>query len=106
MKRREFVRAVGRTAGLVVGSDLLGLMPFVRRSAGPALLSRWDDANPTISRRTVSPIGGPGGIKAEWLLNYRGGSSAAGRARDPARRGARGRERRTGGRQPRHGHPR
>src|SRR2546426_11099013 len=43
MKRREFVRAVGRTAGLAVGSDLLGFRPPVRLSVSPSLLIPMDD---------------------------------------------------------------
>src|SRR2546428_1538868 len=75
MKRREFVRAVGRTAGLAVGSDLLGLRPPFRLSAVPSLLIPMDDAQGDhlkaygVTYRVVQA-----GIKAEWLLNYRGGS--------------------------------
>src|SRR6266852_4758682 len=79
MKRREFVRAVGRTAGLAVGADLLGLAQSL--SAGPPdrltaqLLIPMDDAQGDhlkaygVTYRVVQA-----GIKAEWLLNYRGGS--------------------------------
>ncbi len=38
MKRREFVKAVGRSAGLAVGADLLGFYPPIRQSDDPSLL--------------------------------------------------------------------
>src|SRR5439155_563445 len=44
VKRRDFVRAVGRTAGLAVGSDLVRFRPSVRLSASPSLLIPMDDA--------------------------------------------------------------
>src|SRR6266480_2330501 len=75
MKRREFVRAVGRTAGLAVGSDLLGFRPPVRLSVSPSLVIPMDDSQSDhlkaygVTYRVVQA-----GIKAEWLLNYRGGS--------------------------------
>jgi len=75
MKRREFVQTVGRTAGLAVGSDLLGFRPPVRLSVSPSLLIPMDDSQSDhlkaygVAYRVVHA-----GIKAEWLLNYRGGS--------------------------------
>src|SRR2546430_10666932 len=75
MKRREFVRAVGRTAGLAVGSDLLGFRPPVRLSVSPSLLIPMDDSQSDhlkaygVTYRVVQA-----GITAEWLINYRGGS--------------------------------
>src|SRR5947199_2715057 len=75
VKRRDFVRAVGRTAGLAVGSDLVRFRPSVRLSASPSLLIPMDDAQSDhlkaygVTYRVVQA-----GIKAEWLLNYRGGS--------------------------------
>jgi len=75
VKRRDFVRAVGRTAGLAVGSDLVRFRPSVRLSASPSLLIPMDDAQSDhlkaygVAYRVVQA-----GIKAEWLLNYRGGS--------------------------------
>src|SRR5438034_7289846 len=75
MKRREFVQTVGRTAGLAVGSDLLGFRPPVRLSVSPSLLIPMDDSQSDhlkaygVAYRVVQA-----GIKAEWLLNYRGGS--------------------------------
>ncbi|HXD58776.1 MAG TPA: hypothetical protein VN606_12690, partial [Thermoleophilaceae bacterium] len=67
MKRREFVWAVG--------AGLLGLRQPVRLSAVPSLLLPMDDAQSDhlkaygVTYRVVQA-----GIKAEWLLNYRGGS--------------------------------
>src|SRR5213593_3232863 len=67
MKRREFVWAVG--------AGLLGLRPPVRLSAGSSLLLPMDDAQSDhlkaygVTYRVVQA-----GLKAEWLLNYRGGS--------------------------------
>src|SRR5207237_810623 len=67
MKRREFVWAVG--------AGLLGLRQPVRLSAVPSLLLPMDDAQGDhlkaygVTYRVVQA-----GIKAEWLLNYRGGS--------------------------------
>src|SRR5205809_7822491 len=75
MKRREFVQTVGRTAALAVGSDLLGFRPPVRLSVSPSLLIPMDDSQSDhlkaygVTYRVVQA-----GIKAEWLLNYRGGS--------------------------------
>src|SRR5437667_11111386 len=75
MKRREFVQTVGRTAGLAVGSDLLGFRPPVRLSVGPSFVIPMDDSQSDqfkaygVAYRVVHA-----GIKAEWLLNYRGGS--------------------------------
>src|SRR3989441_12346014 len=71
MKRREFVRAVGRTAGLAVGADLLGLPSLLSSQ----LLIPMDESQSDhlkaygVTHRVVQA-----GIKAEWLLNYRGGS--------------------------------
>ena len=75
MKRREFVKAVGRTGGLAVSADLLGFRPPIRPSAAQSLLLPMDDAQTDhlkaygVTYRVVQA-----GIKAEWLLNYRGGS--------------------------------
>ncbi len=75
MRRREFVRTVSRTVGLSVGAGLLGFRPTVRPSAGLSLLIPMDDAQGDhlkaygVTYRVVQA-----GIKAEWLLNYRGGS--------------------------------
>src|SRR5437870_12051910 len=75
MKRREFVQTVGRTAGLAVGSALLGFRPPVRLSVSPSLLLPMDDLQSDhlkaygVAYRVVQA-----GLRAEWLLNYRGGS--------------------------------
>ena len=74
MKRREFVKAVGRVSGLVVGSRFLGFQPL-NRSTAPSLLIPMDDAQTDhlkaygVAYRVIEA-----GLKAEWLLNYRGGS--------------------------------
>src|SRR6266496_1226298 len=75
MKRREFLRAVGRTGGLAVGADILGWRPPVRLSAIPSLLIPMDESQSDhlkaygVAYRLLQA-----GLKAEWLLNYRGGS--------------------------------
>ena len=80
MKRREFVAAVGRTAGLAVGGDLLGLGAFALRTpdrltAIPLLLIPMDESQSDhlkaygVAYRVIQA-----GAKVEWLLNYRGGS--------------------------------
>ena len=75
MKRREFLQAVGRYGGMAVGARLAGLLPPYRSTALPALLIPMDDAQSDhlkaygLTYRVVQA-----GIKAEWLLNYRGGS--------------------------------
>ena len=80
MKRRAFLRAVGRTGGLVAGWDVLGLgalalRPPVRPSADTSLLVPMDDSQSDhlkaygVAYRVIQAGG-----KAEWLLNYRGGS--------------------------------
>src|SRR5881296_3337447 len=73
VKRREFVTSVGRTVGLSVGLDVVGIRPTVRLS--DSLLIPMDDAQSDhlkaygVTYRVVQA-----GIKGEWLLNYRGGS--------------------------------
>ena len=81
MKRREFFEAVGRTGGLAVGARLLDWLPVDLVTARPPdrlaaqLLVPMDDAQSDhlkaygITYRVVQA-----GLKAEWLLNYRGGS--------------------------------
>lgn len=75
MKRREFVGTVGRIGGWAVGVDLLGLYPPIRQSDNPSLLIPMDDAQSDhlkaygVAYRVIQAGG-----KAEWLLNYRGGS--------------------------------
>ena len=80
MKRRAFVRAVGRSAGLVAGWDVLGLGtrapgPPHRPTADSSLLIPMDDAQSDhlkaygVAYRVIQAGG-----KVEWLLNYRGGS--------------------------------
>ena len=75
MKRREFLSAVGRIGGSAVGAHLFGLHPPIRLSAVPSLLIPMDDAQTDhlkaygLTYRAIQA-----GLKAEWLLNYRGGS--------------------------------
>ena len=71
MKRRQFVRLVGgASAALVVPS-----FPSYRRTALPSLLIPMDDVQGDhlkaygLTYRVIQA-----GFKAEWLLNYRGGS--------------------------------
>ncbi len=75
MKRREFLTSVGRTVGLSVGAGVLQFRPTVRLSGGPSLLIPMDDSQSDhlkaygVTYRIIQA-----GIKAEWLLNYRGGA--------------------------------
>src|ERR1700704_4730121 len=75
MKRRDFVKAVGRFGGLAVSARVLGFQPPNRRSAVASLLVPMDDAQTDhlkaygLTYRAIQA-----GLKAEWLLNYRGGS--------------------------------
>ncbi len=73
MKRREFVQTVSRLGGWAVSADVLRRYPSNRLTA--YLLIPMDDAQSDhlkaygVTYRVVQA-----GIKAEWLLNYRGGS--------------------------------
>ena len=75
MKRRAFVGTIGRIGGWAVGADLLGLYPAIRQSDNPSLLIPMDDAQSDhlkaygVTYRVIQAGG-----KAEWFLNYRGGS--------------------------------
>jgi hypothetical protein len=75
MKRRDFVRTVGRAVGLTAGASLLGFRPSVRLPVGPSLLIPMDDTQSDhlkaygLAYRVVHE-----GVKAEWLLNYQGGA--------------------------------
>jgi hypothetical protein len=74
VKRREFVQAVGRFGGWAVGVRYFGLQPPNRLTA-PSLLIPMDDSQTDhlkaygLTYRAIQA-----GLKAEWLLNYRGGS--------------------------------
>ncbi|HYT72040.1 MAG TPA: hypothetical protein VEK78_11710, partial [Gemmatimonadales bacterium] len=79
MKRRAFLKAAGRTGGLAVSGDLVGLWSSL--SAGPPdrltaqLLIPMDDSQSDhLKAYGVTYHVVQAGIKAEWLLNYRGGS--------------------------------
>ena len=73
MKRRAFLTTVRRYVATTVGLDLAGFRPTVRLSG--SLLIPMDDVQTDhlkaygVTYRVVQA-----GIKAEWLLNYRGGS--------------------------------
>src|SRR6266516_3568986 len=75
MKRREFVATVGRYVGMTVGARLSSFLPSFRPSVIPSLLIPMDDAQTDhlkaygLTYRAIQA-----GLKAEWLLNYRGGS--------------------------------
>ena len=75
MKRRDFLRAVGRTGGLAVGARLAVFLPPFRPSALPSLLIPMDESQTDhlkaygLAYRAIQA-----GLKAEWLLNYRGGA--------------------------------
>jgi hypothetical protein len=74
MKRREFVKTVGRFGGLAVSSRFLGF-ELPNRLTAASLLIPMDDVQTDhlkaygLAYRTIQA-----GLKAEWLLNYRGGS--------------------------------
>ena len=74
MKRREFLRTVGRSVGLTVGSRFFA-WPSGHPAVVPSLLIPMDDAQTDhlkaygLTYRAIQA-----GLKAEWLLNYRGGS--------------------------------
>src|SRR5258708_10701461 len=75
MKRREFVRTAGRWGGPALSARWLGLDRATRVSVSPSLLVPMDDAQ----RDHLKAYGVPyrivqAGMKAEWLLNYRGGA--------------------------------
>jgi hypothetical protein len=75
MKRREFVRTVGRAVGLTAGAGVLGFRPSARLPVSPSLLVPMDESQTDhlkaygLAYRVIQ-----GGLKAEWLLNYRGGA--------------------------------
>lgn len=75
MKRREFLQAVGRYGGMAVGARLATIFPPYRPTALPSLLVPMDDAQSNhlkaygLTYRVLVA-----GLRAEWLLNYRGGS--------------------------------
>src|SRR5262245_13448300 len=75
MKRREFLSAVGRMGGSAVGAHLFSFPPAIRRSVVPSLLIPMDDVQTDhlkaygLTYRAIQA-----GLKAEWLLNYRGGA--------------------------------
>ena len=75
MKRRDFIKAVGRTGGLAVGARLAVFLPPFRPSALPSLLVPMDESQTDhlkaygLAYRAIQA-----GLKAEWLLNYRGGA--------------------------------
>src|SRR5438034_2956751 len=75
VKRRDFVKTVSRLGGWAVSADLMGYSPSTRLPVSASLLIPMDDAQSDhlkaygVAYRVVQA-----GIKAEWLLNYRGGS--------------------------------
>src|SRR5207253_1621889 len=81
VKRREFVRAVGRTAGLAVGADFLGapspltaLYRLLPPSTAQLLLPMDESQTDHLKAYGVAYRVVQAGLRAEWLLNYRGGS--------------------------------
>jgi len=72
MKRREFLQAVGAP---LLGLDRLTARPPVRLSVQPSLLLPMDDAQGNhLKAYGVTFRALKRGGRAEWLLNYRGGS--------------------------------
>src|SRR6267378_653170 len=75
MKRREFIRTVGRSVGLTVGARHFGLWPSGRPAVVPSLLIPMDDAQTDhLKAYGLAYKAIQAGLKSEWLLNYRGGS--------------------------------
>ena len=74
MRRREFVGALGSVAA-ALGAGPRDVVTSWRRGAVPSLLVPMDDAQTNHLKAyglTYRAIGA--GLRAEWLLNYRGGS--------------------------------
>ncbi len=75
MKRREFVQTLRRYVATTVGLDVLAAVPSWRPGVAASLLIPMDDAQSDhlkaygVTYRVVQA-----GLRAEWLLNYRGGS--------------------------------
>src|SRR5438132_5468051 len=75
MKRREFLTTLRRYVATTVSVPLISVVPSYRRTVVTSLLIPMDDAQGDhlkaygVTYRVVQA-----GIKAEWLLNYRGGS--------------------------------
>src|SRR5207247_519361 len=75
MKRREFLTTLRRYVATTVSVPLISVVPSYRRTVVASLLIPMDDAQGDhlkaygVTYRVVQA-----GIKAEWLLNYRGGS--------------------------------
>src|SRR6266566_864041 len=75
MKRREFITTLRRYVATLIGAPLLSAVASYRRTVVASLLIPMDDAQGDhlkaygVTYRVVQA-----GIKAEWLLNYRGGS--------------------------------
>ncbi len=80
MRRRDFLKAVGQSSGLAVGSlvlglDHLGAGPPAGPSAAASFLIPMDDAQTDhLKAYGVTYRALKRGVQAEWLLNYRGGS--------------------------------
>ena len=73
MRRREFLGTLG-SAATVLGANPYGVVPW-RRAVVPSLLIPMDDAQTNHLKAyglTYRAIGA--GLRAEWLVNYRGGS--------------------------------
>jgi hypothetical protein len=75
VKRRAFVTAIGRYGGLAAGARLASFLPVIDAAAAASLLIPMDESQGDhlkaygVAYRIVQA-----GIRAEWLLNYRGGS--------------------------------
>src|SRR5205809_6818874 len=75
VKRRDFVKTVSRLGGWAVSADLMGYSPSTRLPVSASLLIPMDDAQSDhLKAYGVAYRAIQAGLKAEWLLNYRGGS--------------------------------
>ncbi len=75
MKRRDFLRTAGRAVGLTASARLFAFWPSGRLALSPSLLVPMDDAQSDhLKAYGVAYRAIQAGLKAEWLLNYRGGS--------------------------------
>jgi hypothetical protein len=75
MKRRAFVQTVGSSLGALLLPEQLSSRPTVRLSDRPTLLIPMDESQSNhLKAYGITYRALQAGLRAEWLLNYRGGS--------------------------------